>query len=120
MSLENAIEKLTEAIIENTNGLVSAPAPAPKKAEKPKAEKPKAEKPKAGKPKEEVAQIDRAASVTRITEYVKEAIINPDGDSEKVKATFSALRESYGVAKVGDLPDDKLEEFYAATVEALS
>lgn len=98
-----------------------APEPAPKKVAKAKA---KAKAPDPEPEPEPEAEIVTAevvtptATVQTITEYVKARFVN-NTDSGPLKEVFSDLREKYGVAKVGDLPADKLDEFYAEVVELL-
>lgn len=145
MSIENVIKEgladIAAAIRENTAAATGpptcctdTPAPAKKKAPK-KTAKPKEEKPAEPEatetevveeaPAEEVVEEtapeespDRDAEILKITEYVKERIVN-SADRAATKSAFEKLRESYKVELVASLPDDKLAEFYDATVAAL-
>ena len=124
--IEETIDKLTAAIEALTAatlaGTCATPTEAPAK-EKPaakKAAKKKVPDPEPEETEEEEGGIDREAVLLKITEHVKLAFNDPDRDRGEDKETFMKLRKSYGVEKAAELPDDKLEEFYDATVAALS
>lgn len=95
----------------------AAPTPEPEAAPPKKVAKAKAKAPDP-EPEPEAEVVTPTATVQTITEYVKARFVN-NTDSGPLKEVFSDLREKYGVAKVGDLPEDKLDEFYAEVMDLL-
>ena len=142
MSLEKTIVDLTEAIKENTAALANAlgslgpittlqpvvtektetvapePEPAKKKAPAKKAAKKKASpKPKEEAPAED--EVDRAALLNKIVEYVKGVFTTAEDKGKSAKLKFAKFREGYGVESASEVPTDKLQEFYDGTVALL-
>jgi hypothetical protein len=141
MSIEASIDNLTAAIVANTATLAKltnweprivepketeAPEkPAAKKAAKKKTAQKKepAPTPPVEETPEETPEEDNAdakALVLKITELVKGKFMDKDRDTEADKAAFMELRESYNVERASEVPADKLDEFYDATVACLA
>ena len=148
MSIENALERLAQAIEENTKIATLASehmsrictgtpctdpepeaekpaAPAKKKAAVKKKAVPKAEpapdpEPEGTPAEDESFPSDPKAALNVITEFVKGVFQATKGEENKAaKAAFGNVREDYGVERASEIPENQLGTFYEKTVEAL-
>ena len=127
MNIEQAIAQLTEAVNQNTAALkeilsvgsitaadtLVTPAPKKRAAKAPLAivEEPVVEEPVVEEPVvEEIPDLPPAELLAKLKELIKGKLL---ADTEgRVKITFDALRQKYGVSVIKELTDDQVAPFY--------
>lgn len=147
MHIEQAIQELTHAVIENTNAVLRILAlaestPCAITAPKAKKEKPAPEyvmltspptEPEPTPEPEPPAEVvvddpeskypslpsDRQGAIDTITMVVKGIFAASGTEMKAKKDAFEVVRKEFGVAKVSELTDDKLAAFYDATLRAI-